>query len=69
MVSFLLQARYKPIVSTLEDIFMSVMSRVGNKHELSQSYEWKICPRIMKKLEKEKNKSRWWQAVPAGAGK
>ncbi|KAJ8427705.1 hypothetical protein Cgig2_008295 [Carnegiea gigantea] len=29
------KARYKPIVSTLEDIVMSVMSRVGTKHELS----------------------------------
>jgi len=53
----------------LEDVFTSIMSRVGTKYKLSQSYEWKICLRIMKKLEKEKNTSRWWQAVLVRAGK
>ena len=31
-----MQARYKPIISLLEDIFKSVMERVGRKKDFSE---------------------------------
>ena len=45
------------------------MERVGKKNAFSKSYDKRTCPRILQKLEKEKDKSRWWQAYPAGNGR
>jgi len=64
-----LQARFKPIISMLEDIYTSVMCRVGKKHDSCETLDKRICPRIMRKLEKLKDKSRFWQARAAGNGK
>ena len=64
-----MQARFKPIISMLEDIFTSVMCRVGKKHDLSKNLDRQICPRIMRKLQKLKDNSRFWQARAAGNGK
>ena len=64
-----MQAMYKPIISMLEDVFSFVMSRVGKKHNLCESYDKQICLRIMRKLEKLKDKSRYWEARVADTGK
>ena len=64
-----MQARFKPIISMLEDIYTSVMYRVGTKHDLSENLDRQICPRIMRKLQKLKDNSRFWQARVAGNGK
>jgi len=45
------------------------MSKVGKKHDLCESYDKKICPKAMRKIEKLKDSSRFWQARAAGNGK
>ena len=45
------------------------MSRVRKKHDLCESYDRRISPRVMRKIEKLKDSSRLWQACAAGNGK
>jgi len=45
------------------------METVRRKKDFSETYDQKICPRIIKKLEKEKDNCRWWQATLAGGDK
>ena len=54
-----MQARFKPIISMLEDICTSVMYRVGKKHDLCENLNRQICPKIIRKLQKLKDKSRF----------
>jgi len=46
----------------LEDIFSSIMSSVEKKIDLRESYDRHICLRIMRKLEKLKDSSRYLQS-------
>ncbi|XP_020266494.1 uncharacterized protein LOC109841982 [Asparagus officinalis] len=50
--SFILLARYKPIVSMLEDIRLSIMDRMQEKKKLVCKFVGGVAPRIHKKLEK-----------------
>ncbi|XP_020250189.1 uncharacterized protein LOC109827591 isoform X2 [Asparagus officinalis] len=49
--SFILLARYKPIVSMLEDIRLSIMDRMQEKKKLVSKFVGGVAPRIHKKLE------------------
>ena len=53
----------------LEDIYTSVMCRVGKKHDFSENLGRRVCPRIITKLQKLKDNSRFWNARAAGNGK
>ena len=60
--AFIIEHRFKPTVTMLEDIFQSIMTRVASKKKVAYRLDLSICPIILKRLEKGKNQSRWWQA-------
>ena len=66
--AFIIEARFKPIVTMLDDIFTSVMTRVACRKHWCENLQQDICPRILKKLDKGKNQARWWQASAATNG-
>ena len=53
----------------LEDMFSSIKSRSGKKHDICDSYDRQICHKIMRKLKKLKDSSSYRQARVAGNGK
>lgn len=55
---YILEARSKPIVDMLEDIRVHLMSRMFTKKRWMQKAKDDICPRIRKKLEKNKEYAR-----------
>lgn len=52
--SYILQARNKPIITMLEIIRRMLMKKFQKKREGMKAYKGTICPRIQKKLEKQK---------------
>jgi len=64
--AFIIEHRFKPIVTILEDIFYSIMTRVASKKKIAYHLDLSIYPTILKKIEKEKNQSWWWKASPGG---
>ncbi|PKI72737.1 hypothetical protein CRG98_006874 [Punica granatum] len=55
--AYILQARSKPIINTLEYVRRAVMRRMGEKLEMIKKVDDLICPRIRKILEENKLKS------------
>lgn len=66
--AFIIEQWFNPIVTMLEDIFRIIMTRVASKKKIAYHLDLSICPTILKKIEKEKTQSRWWQASPRGNG-
>lgn len=64
--AYILQSRDKPIVQMLEMIRKAVMSRTIKKREQLLKHDYPICPNILKKLEKNKEVSRFCLATWAG---
>lgn len=64
----IIEARYKPIVTMLDDIYMSVMTRIARRKAWAESIEQAICPRILGKLEKAEEDSKFWRAYGSGGG-
>ncbi|XP_056697778.1 uncharacterized protein [Spinacia oleracea] len=60
--AYILNSRHKPIITMLEDIRESIMERLFKKRDFISKKECFICPRIQKKLEENKLKSRGWSA-------
>jgi len=60
---------FKSITIILEDIFHSVMIGVALNKNVAYRLDQPTFPMILRKLEKGKNQSRWWQACPGGNGK
>lgn len=56
--SFILLARYKPIVSMLEDIRLALMERMKNKKKLVNGFVAGIAPRISQTLEESYEEQR-----------
>ena len=50
--SWIVEARYKPIIQLLDDIRLQIMERIHKKRDAMSAVECKICPRIIKKLNK-----------------
>lgn len=48
--SWIVEARYKPIIQLLDDIRLQVMERIYKKRDWMSSLQCEICPRIIKKL-------------------
>ena len=55
----IVKARYLPIVSILEEIFKTVMKRVAQRKRWVAKLEGSICPRIVIKLDKYKDMTRY----------
>ena len=53
--AFIIEHRFKPIVTMLEDIFRIIMTRVASKKKIAYHLDLSICPIILKKIEMEKN--------------
>jgi len=66
--AFIIEHRFKPIVTMLKDIFPSIIRRVASKKKIAYQLDLLICPTILKRIEKEKNQSRCWQASSGGNG-
>nr|XP_027086445.1 uncharacterized protein LOC113708174 [Coffea arabica] len=64
--SSILEARERPILGMLETIRLYLMVRMENKREWMQKYTGKVCPKILKKLEKVKTASSACIATPSG---
>ncbi|XP_021859367.1 uncharacterized protein [Spinacia oleracea] len=60
--AYILSSRHKPIVTMLEDIRESLMERLHKKRDFIANKDIIICPRIQKRLEKEKLDARRWLA-------
>ncbi|XP_035846418.1 uncharacterized protein LOC118492469 [Helianthus annuus] len=52
---YILQTRSKHIINMLEDIRVAIMSRLVTKHNEMSTKSVVVCPRIQKKLDKEKD--------------
>lgn len=52
----LLEGRYKPIISMLEDIKKYAMRRIVMKREYTLKWDFDLGPIIVSRLEKERNK-------------
>uniref|UniRef100_A0A7C9E3S3 SWIM-type domain-containing protein n=1 Tax=Opuntia streptacantha TaxID=393608 RepID=A0A7C9E3S3_OPUST len=66
--AFIIEERFKPIWTMLDEIFKKVMSRVASKKQIADHLQQDICLVILKKLEKAKDICRWWQVSRAGCG-
>ncbi|XP_027067651.1 uncharacterized protein [Coffea arabica] len=64
--SSILGARERPKLGMLETIRLYLMVRMKNKMEWMKKYIGKLCPKILKKLEKVKNASSACIATPSG---
>lgn len=65
---FIMEARYKPMVCMLDDIYYSIMTRVGKMGEWVNNLDQPIALRIIAKLKQAKIESRWWDAQPSDYG-
>ena len=54
---WILDARYKPIISMLEEIKIKVMERLRVKRRFGKTWILKLAPKAQVKLEKNKEKS------------
>ncbi|CAI9290053.1 unnamed protein product [Lactuca saligna] len=59
-------ARKKPLITMLEEIRIYVMESLYIYKTKGQSWDLNICPSIRLKLNKLKEKQRFWQVVPSG---
>lgn len=57
--SWILEARYKPLLTMLEDIKTQVMGRIHSKRDEMLKKEGNLCPRILKKLNKAVELTRY----------
>ena len=57
---WIMDARFKPIISMLDDIRKQVMSRIANKRRSVRTWITNISPRALEKLEKNKGLSYSW---------
>ena len=56
----IVDARSKPIISMMEEIWIYLMMRwVSNRKRIS-TFEGTICPRIKKRMEEEAKKTKYW---------
>ena len=58
----IVEARYLPTMSMLREIFKAILNRVVQRKSGPAKLEDSICPRIIIKLEKLKDTTRYWQA-------
>ncbi|KAL0000805.1 hypothetical protein SO802_014586 [Lithocarpus litseifolius] len=65
--SMILKSRDKPILAMLEWIRVKLMTRLYTKREGIQKYAGKLYPSIQDKLEKLKEESKSFSAIPAGS--
>ena len=56
----IVKARYLPIVSMFREIFKDVMKRLAKRKSWAAKVEDSICPMIIIKLEKLKDRARYW---------
>ena len=63
---FILDAREKPILTMLEVIRSKIMNRIMNKRNKMMKLKGEICPKIQKKL--EKNKEQFARCWPSSLG-
>ncbi|KAK9077857.1 hypothetical protein SSX86_006195 [Deinandra increscens subsp. villosa] len=54
---FIIQSRSKHIINMLEDIRVAIMTRLVNKEREMVNKDFIVCPRVQKKLDKEKAKA------------
>ncbi|KAJ4845161.1 hypothetical protein Tsubulata_018443 [Turnera subulata] len=66
--ALILKARDKPIITLMESIQRLLMLRFVKKKKLIKENKEKLCPRIMKKLEKAKKDSTACIVIPGGHG-
>jgi len=66
--AFIIEVRFKPIKTMLEEIFESIMTTVASRKAIAYNLQQQTCPAILKKLDKAKESSRWWQARRASNG-
>ena len=64
----ILDARDKPIISTMEIIRLKLMKEFHDKRKAIATESGRVCPVIMKKLVEKKNASRHCMPIPAGIG-
>nr|KYP42750.1 Sporozoite surface protein 2 [Cajanus cajan] len=64
--SVIVDAREKPIVTMLEDMRLYLMNRWAKNRKNITLHQGDILPKILKKIEKESNLSKWW--IPSWAG-
>ena len=65
----ILEARYKPIISMLEEIRVYVMKRLVAKREYVKQWKIYFAPRILEKLEKVRRLSGMWEVQWNGNGR
>jgi hypothetical protein len=62
---FIIQSRSKHIINMLEDIRVAIMSRLITKHQEMSGKIINLCPRIQKKLDKEKDRAYKCEIFPS----
>lgn len=60
--AYILKSRHKPIITMLEDIREGLMERLHKKRDEIGTKELELCPRIQKKVERNKVFARGWNA-------
>ncbi|KAG8383967.1 hypothetical protein BUALT_Bualt04G0068900 [Buddleja alternifolia] len=65
----ILEARNKPLLSTMECIRVYLMKRMLAKRECLSRWNIQVCPKILKKLEKLKDNTRSCISIYAGMAK
>jgi len=58
--SVLVPARAKPIITMLEDIRTYIMQRWAKNRLKIASFQGSVCPKILSRLQKEANQTRYW---------
>ncbi|KAH9611741.1 hypothetical protein KSS87_017863 [Heliosperma pusillum] len=65
----LFEARYKPIITMLEDIRETIMVRIKIRRALGEKMQGKVCPRIQSKIQSLKETNGGWKAISNGVGR
>jgi len=58
--SVTVDARGKPIITMLEEIRVYLMERQTTKRKKVTTFEGNICPKVLDKLHKEKELTKYW---------
>jgi len=58
--STILNARSKPIISMMEEIWIYLIKRWTSNRKKISTFEGTICPRIKKRREEEAKKTKYW---------
>lgn len=61
--SWIINARYMPLLTMLQEIHFKLMSRIRSKREEMLGTDCVICPRIKKKLDLAVKGSRRWSVA------